>query len=61
MVLYIGNLMMLGLLFLGQVLIISADGNHYNTWLKDCILMWQYSAQMAKSSQLMIISMQPKH
>jgi hypothetical protein len=39
MELYIGNLMMLGLLFLGQVLIISADGNHYNTWLKDCIMM----------------------
>lgn len=29
---YIGNLMMLGLLFLGLVLIILADGSLYNIW-----------------------------
>jgi hypothetical protein len=34
----IGNLMMLGLLSLGHRLIIMEDGNHFNTMLKDFIL-----------------------
>jgi len=49
--LYIGNLMMLGLEFLGQVLIILEDGNHYNLWRKDFILILQFFIQIKKALQ----------
>jgi len=45
---YTGNLMMLGLPFLGQVSIILVDGNHYNIWLKDYILMLLFFVLMEK-------------